>query len=328
MLYMDKLNVQVGTAKILDGSATNSQIKQKFGSLDSHKVVDNHITDLTVSTYYSANTTTSVYVNLKAKIGGVCVHLTVTGGDFFELLKHDNLLEGVFQGEYFLIINGSTYKVIKSTDESIAKYKKQVEGIKAQEVDTKQKVKGLKQQFKKYKNPTLLKINERTYGIYLGNLPHWTYVKGEFNKNNKKHLMLTYTISDSSKLGGYSLQAFDLMLLDIRWEMINKVEFVHEYTWEDVYDLLAFKTGFTIDDDGKWTFDSSKHDSNYHKSRPIYLYTLLSKDLTTLDEARNLYDSMGLDSYIKEFCSGRGDINSHIVRDFVPRMLNKQLELH
>lgn len=328
MLYTDKLIVQGNTDNILEGSAINSQIKQKFGRLDIHRVVENHITDLTVSDYYSAKTTTSVYVNLKAKIGGVCVHLTITGGDFFELLKHDTLIDGVFQGEYFLLIKGSTYKLIKSTDESIIKYKKQVEGVKLQEVDTKQKVKGLKQQFKQYKNPTLLKINERTYGIYLGNLPHWTYVKGAFNKHNKKHLMLTYTISDSSKLGGYSLQAFDLMLLDIRWEMINKVEFVHEYTWDDVYELLAFKTGFTIDDEGKWLFDSSKHDSNYHKSRPIYLYTLLSKDLTTLDEASNLYNSMYLDSYIKEFCSEIDDINSHIVKDFVPRMLNKTLELH
>lgn len=327
MLYTSKLIVQEGTSNIMGGDAVNSQIKQKFGSLDAHTVVDNHITDLTVANYYSAKKTTSVYVELKAKIGGVQVDLVISGDDFFELLKHDTLIDGVFQGEYFLIIKGVSYKLIKSTDDNIATYKQKLTDIKQHEEDTKQKVKELKQQFRQYKNPTLVKINERTYGIYLGNLPHWTYVKRKFNKNNKKHLMLTYIISDNRKLGGYSLQDFDFKLMDVRWEQINKVEFVHEYTWDDIYELLSYKTGFNLNDEGEWTFDSSKHDSNYHRSRPIYLYTLLSKDLTTLDEARDLYDSMGLDSYIKEFCNGRDDLNYYIVKDFVPRKLNKTLIL-
>lgn len=328
MLYMDKVIVQMGTSKILDGTATNSQIKQKFGSLDVHSVVDNHITNLTYDTYYSASTSSSVSYQLNAMIGGVNADVVVSGKDFGELLKNDTLINGVFQGEYFLIIKGSSYKVIKSTDENISHYKQKTEEIKqkevAKETDTKQKVKELKQQFKQYKNPTLLKINDLTYGIYLGNIPYWTYADKEFTQNKKRQLMLVYKYNNTSDtVSRYYASDENLELSVIRWEKIQKAEFVREYTWDDIYELLSYKSGFNLNSEGVYKFDGKGVDSKYHKVRPIYLYTLLTKDFTDVQEARKLYNDMYLGRYIDEVRTyhSRGTANKMV--DFEPELMSK-----
>lgn len=327
MLYMDKLNVQVGTTKILDGSATNSQIKQKFGSLDSHKVVDNHITDITYDTYYSASNSPSVSYQLNAVVGGVKAVLGVSGDDFSELLKNDTLINGVFQGEYFLIIKGSSYKVIKATDENIAHYKQKTEEIKTKEAseeeDRKQKVKELKKQFKQYKNPTLLKINELTYGIYLGNIPYWTYVDDEFIQNKKRHLMLVYKFNNIDKVSKYYASTDNLELSVIRWEKIKKAEFVREYTWDDIYELLSYKSGFNLNSEGVYKFDGKGFDSNYHRVRPIYLYTLLTKDFTDCQEASKLYNAMYLGRYIDEMRNYHSRYTGNKMVDFEPELMSK-----
>lgn len=318
----------MGTTKILDGEATNSQIKQKFGSLDVHSVVDNHITDLTYDTYYSARNSSSLSYQLNAMIGGVKAVLGVSGTDFDALIKNDTLINGVFQGEYFLIIKGSSYKVIKATDDNITYYKQKTEEIKTKEAtketDRKQKVKELKQQFKQYKNPTLLKINELTYGIYLGNISYWTYAYDEFVQNKKRQLMLVYKFNNTSDtVSKYSVRKDNLELSVIRWEKIEKAEFVCEYTWDDIYELLSYKSGFNITSEGVYKFDGKGFDSKYHKVRPIYLYTLLTKDFTDYQEARKLYNDMYLGRYVDEMRKYNSMGTAYIMVNFEPELMSK-----